>query len=32
LAETNLDVLVETSKAAAETVLIGSEEEQPSSV
>ena len=32
LAGTNLDVPVETSKAAAETVLIGSEEEQPSSV
>jgi len=32
LADTNPDVLVETSKAAAETVLIGSEEEQPSSV
>ena len=32
LADTNPDVLVETSKAAAETVLIGSEEEQPNSV
>ena len=31
LADTNLDVPVETSKAAAETVLIVSEEEQPSS-
>ena len=32
LADTSTDVLVETSKAAAETVLIDSEEEQPSSV
>ena len=32
LADTNPDVLVETSKAAAETVLVDSEEEQPRSV
>ena len=32
LADTNQDVPVETSKAAAETVLIGYEEEQPNSV
>ena len=32
MADTNPDVIVEISKAAAETVLIGSEEEQPSSV